>query len=120
MSDGDWSNIPRLVIASEFEDALPIASITIPAWPIVTTIIPLVILNNGVDIVRDAYPYVTNTYILESFGESNIPGAYIGDEFIIRQLETQPLPEVTAITSASSIQIVPLGTKIDFPTEFWG
>ena len=115
MSNADWSNIPRLVLSLEFEP-LPIEIITIVAWPFVTTIIPLEIFTNGVDIVRDAYPYVLHPPLSLS------QGSYIGGNANTTTipLETQPLPELTAIISATSIQIVPLGTNIIFPAEFWG
>ena len=123
MADGDWSNIPRLVLSLEFEP-LPIEIITITAWPFVTTIIPFEIFTNGVEIVRDAYPYVTEIVIIDTFLHPPLSlsqGSYIGGNANTTTipLETQPLPELNAIISAASIQIIPLGC-LDLPVEFWG
>ena len=121
MADIDWSNIPREVVALDTLGQVDTTNTTDWDWyrdKQIEVLDPL----GQVDILPNAYPYVTTIVpyqdldILES-GTPGYPGLALGTEIV--PLEFQPLPELNAITSFSSIQIVLLEGS-DVPIEYWG
>jgi hypothetical protein len=121
MADGDWSDIPREVIALEFDDEPPVESIIISAWPYVTVVMTLGGVFDIEEISANAYPYVTEVYTMSFDGEFLGTPNYMGEEngFLTIPLEFQPLPPLTSSISGTGIQIIPLGC-LEEPSEFWG
>lgn len=119
VTDLAWNDVPSLVIPLEFEP-LPIETITIPAWPFITQVMPYPVEFADVLVVRDAYPYVTIDYALSDFNIEIIDIEYIdaGNPIIVLDLEFQPLPELTAIIG-TDFNIIPLEC-LEPPPEYWG
>lgn len=125
MADGDWSDLPREIIAIDTLGQVDTTNDEAWTWEA----IPFLTLTNEldpfsqVDIIDLAYPYVTEVYALTEFpGEPLLAdGLYIGGNanIDIIPLEFQDLPERNAITSASSIQVVLLAGA-NIVVEFWG
>jgi hypothetical protein len=119
MADGDWSNIPREVIAL---DTYGTEFVAPAGWTLDSFVVPLSDL--AIEIIPvNSYPYVTQAYSMTPFAgtEQLNPGVYIGGNANtdIIPLEFQPLPIPESSQSSASIEIIFLDGD-NTPVEYWG